>query len=180
MTQTTGSDSNAAIGKDVYIAPTAYVAGDVVFGDQCTVMHFVCIRGDVAPIRIGARVNIQDGSMVHCRTGVPLEIGEEASIGHHAVVHGRRVGRRTLIGIGAIVLDDCEIGDDCVIAAGALVPPRTVIPDGKLVMGVPGRIVRDTTQEERAYASQIVQSYLRLGREHAAGRYPPITSSRSG
>ena len=160
------------IGAGVYIAPTAYVGGDVTLGDDCTVMHHVVIRGDVSAIRIGARVNVQDGAVVHTKTGVDLDLADDVAIGHRAVVHGRRVGRHTLIGIGAIVLDDCEIGQDCVIGAGAVLPPGTIVPDGKLALGVPARVIRDLTAAEREYIDFVLENYLRLNREHARGRYP--------
>ena len=160
------------IGRDVYIALTAYVGGDVTLGDECTVMHHVVIRGDVSAIRIGARCNIQDGTILHTNRGVDMEIAEEVSIGHRAVVHCRSVGRGTLIGIGSIVLDDCEIGAGCLIAAGAVLPPGTNVPAGKVVMGIPGRIVRDVSEKERVYFEEVTASYLHLGRLHAAGKYP--------
>lgn len=166
--------NRVVIGRDVYIAPTAYVGGDVTLGDECTVMHHVTIRGDVSPIRIGRRVNVQDGTVIHTNRGVPLDIDDDVSIGHHAVVHCRRVGAGSLIGIGAIVLDDCEIGKGCLIAAGALLPPKTIVPDGKVVMGVPGRIIRETNEEERLYFQEITESYRRLGRLHARGTYPHL------
>ncbi len=162
------------LGRNVYIAPTSYVAGDVVLGDECTVMHHVTIRGDIAPIRIGRRVNVQDGVVIHTPHGVPLEIGDEVGIGHRAVVHCRRVAEQTLIGIGAIVLDDCEIGSRCIIAAGAVLAPGTVVPDGKMVMGVPGRIVRDVTERDFETIMHVVESYVRLGRRHASGEFPNI------
>ena len=160
------------IGRNVYIAPTSFVAGDLVIGDDCTIMHHVMIRADIAPIRIGKRVNVQDGSNLHTKFGVPLEIGDDVAIGHRAVVHCRRVGDRTLIAIGAIVLDDAEIGADCVIGAGAVVAPGTIIPDGRMVLGLRGRIVRDTNVQDRAMVRDVVENYLRLGREYAAGRFP--------
>lgn len=134
-------------------------------------MHHVVVRGDIAPIRIGARVNIQDGSVVHTPTGVPLDIADDVGIGHRAVVHCRSVGTRTLIGIGAIVLDDCVIGSRCIVAAGSVLAPRTVVPDGKLVMGVPGRIVREVTERDLEIIDHVVSSYVRLGRLHGSGRY---------
>jgi len=163
------------LGRAVYIAETAYVAGDVTIGDQSTIMHHVMIRGDISPIHIGARVNIQDGTIVHTRYGVPLDIADGVGVGHRAVVHCRRVGSRSLIGIGAIVLDDCEIGERCLIAAGALLPPGTIIPDDSVVMGMPGKIVRRTTPADLEKIDHVVQSYLRLGRAHAAGSFPNIT-----
>lgn len=160
------------LGRNVYIAPTSFVAGDVTLADDCTVMQHVVIRADIAPIRIGQRVNVQDGSVIHTKIGVPLDIGDDVAIGHRAVVHCRRVGPRSLIAIGAIVLDDAEIGADCVIGAGAVVPPGTIIPDGKLVLGMPGRVVRNTGPSEHAMVREIVENYLRLGREYSAGRFP--------
>ncbi len=160
------------IGRNVYIAPTAYVGGDVAIGDDSTVMHHVTIRGDVSAITIGQRVNVQDGTIIHTKSGVPLDIADDVSIGHRAVVHCRRIGRGTLIGIGAILLDDAEIGKGCIVAAGALVPPGMIIPDGKLVVGLPARITRDVTQEDREYLDRVGASYIVLGRQHAAGRYP--------
>jgi len=160
------------LGRDVYIAPTAYVGGDVTLGDECTIMHHVTIRGDVAPIRVGRRCNVQDGTVIHTQSGVPLEIADDVAIGHRAVVHCRRIGPRSLVGIGAIVLDDCEIGAGCFLAAGTLVPPGTVIPDGTLVMGSPARVVRPVGDKERDIVDFVLQRYADLRREYAAGRYP--------
>ena len=162
------------LGKEVYIAETSFVGGDVHIGDQSTIMHHVMIRGDIAPIRIGARVNIQDGSIVHIQRGVPLDIADGVGIGHRAVVHCRRVGSRTLIATGAIVLDGCEIGERCIIAAGTVLTPGTKIPDGHVVMGVPGKIVRQTTESDLAIIDHVVQSYIELGRLHASGNFQNI------
>ena len=162
------------LGHDVYIAPTSYVGGDVVIGDQSTVMHHVMIRGDIAPIRVGARVNVQDGAILHTPQGTPLDIADDVGIGHRAIVHCRRIGPRTLIGMGAILLDDCEIGSRCIIAAGTVLSPKTHGPDGSVVMGVPGKIVREATDRDLQAIDHVVQSYLELGRLHAAGRFPNI------
>jgi len=162
------------LGRDVYIAPTSYVGGDVVIGDQSTVMHHVMIRGDIAPIRIGARVNVQDGVVIHTPHGTPLDIADDVGIGHRAIVHCRRIGTRTLIGMGAILLDDCEIGSRCIIAAGTVLSPKTLVPDGSVVMGVPGKVVREVTNRDLQAIDHVVQSYLELGRLHAAGLFPNI------
>jgi len=103
---------------------------------------------------------------------VPLEIGDEVVIGHRAVVHCRKVGNRVLIGIGAVVLDNCEIGDGALIAAGAVLSPGTIVPAGKLALGIPARIVRDVSDQERGYVDYALENYARLNRDHAAGRYP--------
>lgn len=160
------------IGRNVYIAPTAYVGGEVTLGDECTVMHHVTIRGDVSAITIGARVNVQDGTVIHTKTGVPLDLADDIGIGHRAVVHCRRVGPNVLIGIGAIVLDDAEVGEDCIVGAGALVPPGMIIQPGRVVFGVPARVIRTVTPQDREYVRFVVENYQRLNRLHAAGMYP--------
>lgn len=166
------SEPRPTFGQDVYIAPTAYVAGDVTLGDNVTVMHHVTIRGDIAPIRIGSRVNLQDGTVVHTPYGVPLDIADDVGVGHRAVIHGRRIGSRSLIGIGAILLDDCEIGERCLVAAGALVTPGSLIPDDCVVMGTPAVIVRKTSLQDLQLIDHVIESYQKLGQLHAAGQFP--------
>lgn len=161
----------------IYMARTAIVAGDVTFGDDCNLWHHTVIRGDVAPIRVGRRVNVQDGGLLHCNQGVTLEVADDVAIAHYAVVHCKRVGSRTLIGTRATLLDDCEIGEDCLIAAGALVPPGTIVPDGSVVMGIPGKVVRSIREEERAYIRRVISGYIELARAHAEGRFKPYMSA---
>lgn len=155
----------------IWAARTAVIVGDVTLGADCNVWHHCTLRGDVAPIRLGARVNVQDGSVLHCNLGVPLEIADDVAIGHMAVVHCKRVGTRTLIGTRATVLDDCEVGDDCLIAAGALVAPGTIVPAGSVVMGMPGKVVRPIRDAEREYIRRVVSGYIELAKRHAAGEY---------
>ena len=162
------------LGRDVYVAPTAFVGGDVVLGDYCTLMHHVVVRGDIAPIRIGSRVNLQDGTIVHTAHGVPLDIADDVGVGHRAIIHCRRIATRTLIGMGCILLDGCEIGSRCLIAAGTVLSPRTKVPDGSVVMGVPGKVVRTVTDQDLAAIDHVVNSYVRLGRQYAAGGFPNI------
>ncbi len=162
------------LGKNVYISPTAYVGGDLVIGDDSTVMHQVTIRADIAPIRIGARVNFQDGVVVHTPWGTPLDIADEVGVGHGAIVHCRSIGPRTLVGIGSILLDNCTIGERCVIAAGSVLTPGSVVPDGSVVMGTPGRIVREVTQRDLDMIDHVVRSYQETGRRCAAGEFPNI------
>lgn len=131
-------------GKRPVIHPTAFVhetaviIGDVHIGEGSSVWPNAVIRADFAPIRIGRRTHIEDCTVVH--TGTPLEIGDNVTMGHGVVLHGRRVGSNVLIGNNATVLDDAEIGDFCIVAAGAVVTPRTVVPPRSMVMGVPGQI----------------------------------------
>ncbi len=166
------------LGRDVFIAESSYVSGAVTLGDECTIMPLVAIRGDIAEIRIGSRVNVQDGTVVHTKHGVALDIGDDVGIGHRAVVHCRTVGANTLIGIGAIVLDDCQVGQRCVIAAGSVLTPNTIIPDGSVVMGIPGKVVREVTDRDIKMIDHVVQSYRLLGRQHREGQFPNICAKR--
>ena len=161
-----------AFGKRVFVSETAYICGQVSIGGDCNIWPGVIIRGDVGPIRIGKRVNIQDGTIIHTKTGVPLDIEDDVAFGHRAIAHCRRIGTRSLIGIGATVLDDAEIGEGCLIAAGAVVTPGTIIPDGKLVVGIPGKVLRDLTDRERAYIDEVLTGYRVLAEAHQRGDYP--------
>lgn len=164
------------LGRDVYIDPTAYVGGDVVLGDHVTVMCQAVIRGDIAPIRVGARTNIQDGTVLHTDEGTPLEIADDVAVGHRAVIHCRSIGSRTLIGIGSVLLDDCQVGSNCVVAAGTVLAPGTIVPDGSVVMGIPGRVVRQTGERDIRAIDHAIQSYIRVGRLHAENRYLNIAA----
>lgn len=156
---------------DVYVARTALIVGDVTMGEESNVWPYCVIRGDVAPIRLGRRVNIQDGSLLHCKDNVPLEIADDVAVGHHAVLHCTRIGSRSLIATRATVLDDCEVGEDCLIAAGALLSPGTIVPDGSVVMGMPGKVVREIRDKERAYIRRIIEGYIELARRHVEGEF---------
>jgi len=164
----------------VYLASTAVVVGRVELGPGCNIWYHAVLRGDVGPIRLGARVNVQDGAVLHCDTDVPLEIGDDVVIGHRALVHGRSVGSGTLIGMGAAVLGRCRIGENCLIAAGCVVPPGTEIPPGSVVMGVPGRVIRPIRSQEQEWIRANVREYLALAEQHAAGRFenysPPASA----
>jgi len=160
-----------------FISETAIVQGDVRLGAGCNIWHYVVIRGDVAPIVLGERINVQDACVIHCQTGVPLEIDNDVAIGHHAIIHCRRVGGHTLIGSRATVLDGCEVGSHCLIAAGSLLTPGTKTPDGVVLMGSPARIVRDIRPQEEARISEIDRGYGELAARHAAGAFPPFLDS---
>jgi gamma-carbonic anhydrase len=149
-----------------YQASDSLICGDVSIGKDCSFWFQTVARGDVAPIRIGQRTNIQEHCVLHCDTGKPLEIGDDVTIGHGAIVHCSRVGSRTLIGMRVVLLGDCVIGEDCVIAAGAVLSPGTVVPDGQVAMGVPARIVRPIRDSERQFIQQNSAHYVDLAREH--------------
>lgn len=158
-----------------WIMDNARVLGDVTLGEDVSVWCGAAIRGDVAPVTIGARTNVQDNVVVHCDSGDANHIGSDVTIGHAAVVHGIHVGDGCLIGIGARLLAGSVIGDGCLVAAGTVVPPGLRVPDGMVVMGVPGRVVRPVSDEERAHFRFAVQSYLDLARRHGEHPHDPTT-----
>ncbi|MEM9861949.1 MAG: gamma carbonic anhydrase family protein [Myxococcota bacterium] len=139
------------IAEGAFVAPNTSLIGDVAVGDEASIWFGSTLRGDVMPIRIGARTSIQDNSVVHATEGVtPTLVGTDCVVGHAVVLHGCTVGNRVLIGMGTIVLDEAVIGDDCFVAAGSLVTPRTVIPPGSFALGRPAKVKRSLTEEERA------------------------------
>lgn len=149
------------IHPSVYVAPSADVIGDVEIGEQSSVWFQVVIRGDVHSIRIGARTNIQDHSMLHVtRRKASLTIGNDVTIGHRVTLHGCTLGDRILVGMGAIIMDGAEIGDDCLIGAGSLVTQGFKAPPGSLVLGSPARVVRAVKDEERAFFKQSALNYV--------------------
>ncbi len=153
------------LGRDVFIAPNATVIGDVHLGDESSVWFGAVIRGDVFPIRFGARTNIQDGSVVHVTGGqAATTVGDDVTVGHKVLLHGCAIGSRCLIGMGSIVLDNAEIGDECLIAAGTLVAPRTKIPARSMVMGRPGKVVRALGEADLTMVREAGRLYVGYAR----------------
>lgn len=135
--------------NDYWIAPGAHVIGNVCLGETVSIWFGSVLRGDNEPISIGAGTNLQEQTVIHTDPGFPCTIGANCTIGHKAMLHGCTIGEGTLIGMGATVLNGASIGKGCLIGAGALVTEGKAIPDGSLVMGMPGKIVRETTDEQR-------------------------------
>jgi carbonic anhydrase/acetyltransferase-like protein (isoleucine patch superfamily) len=150
------------------------IVGDVSIGPDSSVWFGAVIRGDVAPVVIGSRVNVQDNAVVHCDSGVANVIEDDVTIGHGAIVHGKQVGRGSLIGMGATLLSRSVIGKECLVAAGAVVPPDLVVPDRMVVMGVPGKIVRPVKEEELKYMKWLTGHYLELAKEYVAGKFKSV------
>lgn len=155
----------------VYLAHNATVVGDVEIAADASVWFNAVIRGDVAKVTIGARSNVQDGAIIHCDSGVPNVIEEDVVIGHAAVVHGVRVGASTLVGMSATLLGRSNIGRECLIGAGAVVAPGSVIPDRSLVMGVPGKVVRQVGEKDLEYMRWLSQHYVALATKYVAGHF---------
>ena len=166
--------------QDVYIADTARVRGEVILHKDVSIWYGVSIRGDVARIEIGQGTNVQDNAVIHCDHGHPNIIGANVTIGHSAIVHGRAVGDGSLIGINATVLGGTIIGKRCLIAAGAVVPPNMQVPDDMVVMGVPGKIVRPTTDKEKEYLRILPPRYVEMSQLHANSPNDPLTAAWHG
>lgn len=135
-------------GENCFVAENAVIVGDVVMGDQCSIWYNAVLRGDVHYIRMGSKVNIQDGAVVHCTyKKFPTNIGNNVSVGHNAIVHGCTINDNVLIGMGAIVMDDCVVESNTIIAAGAVITQGTEVEGGSIYAGVPGRKVKDISEE---------------------------------
>jgi carbonic anhydrase/acetyltransferase-like protein (isoleucine patch superfamily) len=152
-----------------FVAHNATIVGDVAVGELSSLWFNAVVRGDVAPVTIGRRVNVQDGVVVHCDTDVPNVIEDDVTIGHGAIVHGTFVGQGSLIGMGSTVLSRTRIGRECLVAAGAVVPPGLVVPDRMLVMGVPGKVVRAVGEKDLQYMRWLTGHYVELAQEYIAG-----------
>jgi carbonic anhydrase/acetyltransferase-like protein (isoleucine patch superfamily) len=159
--------------QDTYVAPGVVITGDAVLSAGVNIWYGTVIRADLARITLGPRVNLQDGCILHTDYGEPQDIEEGVVVGHRAMLHGRSIGRDSLIGIGAILLAGSEIGAECLIAAATLIPERKRIPPRSLVMGIPGKVVREVTDEDLAHTRAIADHYLELARRYAAGEFGP-------
>ena len=154
-------------------AENAVITGDVTLEENSSLWYGVIARGDVAPIVIGINSNIQDGCLLHNRTGIPTIIGRNVTAGHGAILHGCTVEDDCLIGMGAILLNGCVIGAGSIVAAGTLVTERTVIPPSSMVMGSPGKVVRAVRPDELAHNRANAEEYARFAVEQLL----PITGS---
>lgn len=157
------------IDPDAFIAPGARIIGDVEIGAGSSIWYNVVVRGDVNHVRIGARTNVQDGSVIHVSSGgFSTEIGEDVLIGHLALVHACTLHDRAFVGFGAVVMDGCVIESDAMLAAGAMLTPGKRIPSGQLWSGRPARFMRDLSPEDMAGNQKGVAAYVEIGREHKA------------
>ncbi|RYE06827.1 MAG: gamma carbonic anhydrase family protein [Sphingobacteriales bacterium] len=151
------------MGNDCFVAPNATIVGDVVMGEQCSVWFNAVIRGDVNSVRMGNKVNVQDGAVIHCTfEKTKAIIGNNVSIGHNAIVHGCVICDNVLIGMGSIVMDNAQIGSNSIIAAGAVVLENTVVEPGSIYAGVPAKKVKDISQELiSGEINRIAENYLK-------------------
>lgn len=147
------------IAANAYVAPGARLIGEVVLEENASVWFNAVLRGDEGLIQVGKGSNIQDNSTCHLYAGYPCIIGENVTVGHNVILHGCRIGNGSLIGMGSIVLDDVEIGEDCFIAAHTLIPPGKKIPSRSFVMGNPGKVVREVTEKDLEILKMSAEEY---------------------
>lgn len=148
------------LGTNVWIAPNATVVGDVRLAENVSVWWNAVLRADTAPIEIGAGSNIQDGSVLHVDDDVPLIVGKAVTLGHMVMVHGCTIGDNSLIAIGSIVLNHAVIGKNSIVGANTLIPEGKEFPEGVMIMGSPGKVIRDLTPKELAYLAYPAQHYI--------------------
>ena len=156
------------LGAGVFVHPAAVVIGRVSLGEGASVWPCAVIRGDIEDIQVGAGTNVQDGAVLHADPGFACVVGERVTIGHRATVHGCSVGDESLIGMGATVLNGARIGRQCIVGAHALVPEGMEVPEGSLVVGVPARVRRELTPDERTGLAAQAERYMANASRHAA------------
>lgn len=158
----TVNEHTPQFGNDCYLAENATIVGNVTMGDQCSVWFNAVVRGDVNTIVMGNKVNVQDGAIIHCTyQKTTVNIGNNVSIGHNALVHGCTIHDNVLVGMGAIVMDNCVIGSNSIIAAGAVVLENTVVPEGCVYAGVPAKKVKDINPElQNGEINRIANNYV--------------------
>lgn len=159
-----------SVHPDAWVAPGAVLAGDVTVAEQAGIWYTCVLRAEFAAIRIGARSNIQDGSVVHADPGFPVTVGAGVSVGHRAVLHGCTIGDDVLIGMGAVLLNGTTVGAGTLVAAGAVITQGTEIPPGSLVAGVPAKVRREVGESERNLVALTTAAYV-----HLAGQYAEAT-----
>lgn len=161
-------DASPSLHDTAFVASGARIIGEVHLGEGASVWYNAVLRGDSAPITVGARSNLQDNVSVHVDAGRPVRIGADVSVGHNAVVHGCTIGDGSLIGMGSVVLSGADIGPGSLVAGGAVVLEGTVVPAGSLVAGVPAKVRRALTDEEREKILRNAQTYLAHSERHGS------------
>jgi len=160
MTIYTLADKHPQLAADAWVAPNATVIGDIRLAAGVSIWWNAVLRGDNDPIHIGANSNIQDGSVLHTDEGVPMHIGANVTVGHMVMMHGCTVGDGSLIGIGSIILNRAVIGRQCIVGANTLIPEGKVFPDRVLIVGSPGKVVRELSDEEVARLAHSAEHYV--------------------
>lgn len=156
-------DRSPALAANVFVAPGAFLIGDVTIGEESTIWFNAVLRGDEGPITIGKRCSIQDNATIHLYEGAPVIVEDEVTVGHNAILHGCKIGRRSIVGMGATVLDHAEIGEECIIGANTLIPSGKKFPPRSLIIGSPGKVVRELTPADLEMIQESIDSYVDKG-----------------
>jgi carbonic anhydrase/acetyltransferase-like protein (isoleucine patch superfamily) len=153
-----------------FIAPSAEVIGDVEIGNGSSIWFNATVRADIGKIKIGRNVSIQDNCVLHTQQDIPIVINDSVAVGHGAILHSCFIGKNCIIGMGSILLCESKIGKNCIIAAGSVVTEGTNIPDNSIVMGTPGRVVKQTTKDHLARIKRNIEEYIRLNKEYLVSK----------
>lgn len=156
---------SSTVHETVFVAPGAYVIGDVTIGENSTIWFNAVLRGDEDSITIGEKCSIQDNSTIHLYEGCPVVIEDEVTVGHNVILHGCKVGKRTIVGMGSTILDNAEIGEECIIGANTLIPSGKKIPPRSLVVGSPGKVVRELTDKDLQLIQLSIDTYVQKGKD---------------
>ncbi|MCM3567790.1 gamma carbonic anhydrase family protein [Neobacillus mesonae] len=157
---------NPSVHESVFVAPGAYIIGDVHIGKDSTVWFNAVLRGDEGPITIGERCSIQDNTTIHLYEKFPVVIGDDVTIGHNAILHGCKVGSRSIIGMGSTLLDNVEVGEECIVGANTLLAGGIKIPPRSLVLGSPGKVVRELTEKDLQMLQMSSETYVQKGKDY--------------
>jgi carbonic anhydrase/acetyltransferase-like protein (isoleucine patch superfamily) len=157
---------NPNVDSSVFVAPGAHIIGDVTIGEESTVWFNAVLRGDEGPISIGKKCSIQDNVTAHLYEGFPLVIEDEVTVGHNAILHGCTVKKRCIIGMGSTILDGAEIGEESIIGANTLIPSGKKIPPRSLVVGSPGKVIREITDKDVELIQLSIDTYVQKGKEY--------------
>ncbi|MBT2688189.1 gamma carbonic anhydrase family protein [Bacillus sp. ISL-47] len=160
------NDKKPRIDQTVFLAPGCYVIGDVEIGEESSIWFNAVLRGDEDAIKIGNRCSIQDNVTCHLYEGSPLVIEDEVTVGHNAILHGCTIKKRTIVGMGATILDGAEIGEECIIGANTLIPAGKKIPARSLVIGSPGKVARELVKKDLELIQHSIETYVQKGQEY--------------
>lgn len=161
-------DKKPQVDASVFVAPGAYIIGDVKIGEQSTIWFNAVLRGDEDAITIGKKCSIQDNATIHLYEGAPVIVEDEVTVGHQVVLHGCKIGKRSIIGMGSTILDNAEIGEECIIGANTLITQGAKIPPRSLVVGSPGKVVRELNEKDLALIQLSIDTYVQKGKEFKA------------
>ncbi|PJN86622.1 gamma carbonic anhydrase family protein [Bacillus sp. mrc49] len=156
------------IDETVFIAPGAYLIGDIAIGKESTIWFNSVLRGDEDSITIGEKCSIQDNSTIHLFEGCPVVIEDEVTVGHNVILHGCKIGKRSIIGMGSTILDNVEIGEECIVGANTLIAAGKIIPPRSLVIGSPGKVVRRLNEKDLELIQLSIDTYVQKGKEFKA------------